>query len=145
MTRIVHIRKVLFFKFWTVQVLFVGPLIPVLDFWWHLPWVSKPGWISCLLRYLFEMDSSVSPLTQHLPRFFYGRQVSWSLYPLTVCQARVGSHTWVVGLPPLCQPRLVFSLTTPPRGHALQMVLTQHGNSSTLQQMSHSSPADVFP
>ena len=24
----------------------MGPLIPpVLDFWWHLPWVSKPGWI----------------------------------------------------------------------------------------------------
>ena len=20
---------------------------PVLDFWWHLPWVSKPGWIPC--------------------------------------------------------------------------------------------------
>ena len=21
---------------------------PVLDFWWRLPWVSKPGWISCV-------------------------------------------------------------------------------------------------
>ena len=21
---------------------------PVFDFWWHLPWVSKPGWIPCL-------------------------------------------------------------------------------------------------
>ena len=21
---------------------------PVLYFWWHIPWVSKPGWISCL-------------------------------------------------------------------------------------------------
>ena len=22
--------------------------IPVLDFLWHLPWILKPGWISCL-------------------------------------------------------------------------------------------------
>ena len=29
-------------KFWRTSVLFVGPLIPVLDFWWCLPWVSKP-------------------------------------------------------------------------------------------------------
>ena len=25
---------------------------PVLDFWWCLPWVSKPGWIPCLLSRL---------------------------------------------------------------------------------------------
>ena len=85
-----------FLNFCGIQVLFVGPLIPlfwtsgdicpgfhwypcfgllvtsalgftdtpVLDFWWHLPWVSKPGWInslSCLLT-----DSSDSPLVWHL-------------------------------------------------------------------------------
>ena len=25
---------------------------PVLDFWWHLPWVSKPGWIPSLACFL---------------------------------------------------------------------------------------------
>ena len=25
---------------------------PVLDFWWRLPWVSKPGWIPCMLSHL---------------------------------------------------------------------------------------------
>ena len=27
---------------------------PVLDFWWHLPWVSKPGWIPCMLSRLCD-------------------------------------------------------------------------------------------
>ena len=26
----------------------------VLDFWWHLPWVSKPGWICCILSLLCD-------------------------------------------------------------------------------------------
>ena len=25
---------------------------PVLDFWWRLSWVSKPGWIPCMLSHL---------------------------------------------------------------------------------------------
>ena len=38
--------KRFFFKFWRSLVLFMGLLIPLfLDFWWHRPWVSKPGWI----------------------------------------------------------------------------------------------------
>ena len=43
-----------FLKFfcWT-KVHFVGPLIvPVLDFMWPSPWVSKPGWFSYLHTYL---------------------------------------------------------------------------------------------
>ena len=28
---------------WKTLVLFVGPLIPVMDLWWCLPWVSKQG------------------------------------------------------------------------------------------------------
>ena len=36
--------------------------IPVLDFWWCLPWVSKPAWISDLRAFcLHSMDSSDSP------------------------------------------------------------------------------------
>ena len=39
-----------FFKiFWTPWVLFCGATYtPVLDLWWHLPWISKPGWIPCM-------------------------------------------------------------------------------------------------
>ena len=36
-----------FFIFWRTHVLFCGAIDTfVLDFWWCLPWVSKPGWIS---------------------------------------------------------------------------------------------------
>ena len=37
------------FNFWRTSINFVGPLfIPVLDFWWHLPCLSNPRWISHL-------------------------------------------------------------------------------------------------
>ena len=36
--------------FCRTQVLFVEPLIPLL--WWHLSWVSKPGWIPSLACFL---------------------------------------------------------------------------------------------
>ena len=33
------------FNFWRTQVLFVGPLIPLIFlFWWHFLWVSKLDW-----------------------------------------------------------------------------------------------------
>ena len=37
---------------------------PVLDFWWHLPWVSKPGWIpfACfLLCVILRFSSGMTP------------------------------------------------------------------------------------
>ena len=36
--------------------------IPALDFYWHLPWFSKPEWIP----HLHAMDSSYSPLVRNL-------------------------------------------------------------------------------
>ena len=27
---------------------------PVLDFWWRLPWVPKPGWVPCVLSHLCD-------------------------------------------------------------------------------------------
>ena len=41
---------------------------PFLDFWWHLPWVSKPGLdpLTCILHCLHAMESSDSPLVWHL-------------------------------------------------------------------------------
>ena len=39
--------------FWKTQVLFCGATdIPVLNFWWCLPWVSKSGWIPHLYAFL---------------------------------------------------------------------------------------------
>ena len=37
---------------------------PVLDFWWRLPWVSKPGWIPCL--------RALSPVCHEFLRFTSG-------------------------------------------------------------------------
>ena len=31
-----------------------GTHTPVLGFWWHLPWVSKPGWIPWVLSHLCD-------------------------------------------------------------------------------------------
>ena len=39
---------------------------PVLDFWWRLPWVSKPGWIPCLRALSPACKSWDSPLVRHL-------------------------------------------------------------------------------
>ena len=38
---------------------------PVLDFWWHLSWVSKSGWISHLCAFSLVWSSD-SPLVWHL-------------------------------------------------------------------------------
>ena len=41
----------LFYLFWSIQVLFMGPMKPLfLDFWWWLLRVSKLGWILCIKR-----------------------------------------------------------------------------------------------
>ena len=56
-----------FFKKWSTSVLFCGATdTPVFDFWWHLPWVSKGGSVGCMFCHLYAMDSSDSPLVQHL-------------------------------------------------------------------------------
>ena len=47
--------------------------IPVLDFWWHLPWVPKPGWILHLCSSLptynvfLRFTSSVPPADSSQP------------------------------------------------------------------------------
>ena len=39
----------IFQTIWRTLILFCGATnIPVLDFWWHPPWISKPEWIACL-------------------------------------------------------------------------------------------------
>ena len=45
-----------FFKIFGRHKSFCGATdTPVLDFWWHMPWVSKPGWIpllACFIAYI---------------------------------------------------------------------------------------------
>ena len=60
-----HQNRNFFFNFWRTQVLFVGPLIPVLDFWWCLLWVSKSEWAA-----FFALAGGIprdSPLVWYLP------------------------------------------------------------------------------
>ena len=55
--------------FWRTSVLFVGPLILLfLDFWWWLPWDSKPRVdpLACMLDHLCAIDPSDSPQVPHL-------------------------------------------------------------------------------
>ena len=59
---------------------------PVLDFWWCLPWVSKPGGCrTCVFCHLHTVDSSDSPLVRHL-------LTSWqpAMQPRLFCP-----HTWL--------------------------------------------------
>ena len=49
---------------------------PVLVFWWHLPWVLKPGWIPCILFYLCDPQIHLWYNTCWLYR---GQHGSWAL------------------------------------------------------------------
>ena len=49
----------------------------VCDFRWHLPWVkAEVGSLACMLSYLHKMNSSDSPLVQHLLTSW---QTAWQL------------------------------------------------------------------
>ena len=57
-----------FLKKNSTSVLFLQPLIPVLDFYWRLPWVSKSGWIpglhasSLVWNVFLRFTSSATPV-----------------------------------------------------------------------------------
>ena len=96
---------------------------PGLDFWWHLPWVSKPGWIPHLHALL--------PARNEFLRFSSGAtpadciQVSmaaepfWSIYLQTCPQALVE----VRGLNPW--PSVSQAWHCRPLGHSSIRFLTQ--------------------
>ena len=74
---------------------------PVLDFWWRLPWVSKPRWTR-LHAFLPACYSSDSPLVQHLltswqpawqPSHFDPRTCSRQTYPQALVASR--SEPWL--------------------------------------------------
>ena len=49
------LKHFFFFKFLKDISPFRGAIdTNVLDFWWYLPWVSKPGWIPCMLSRLCD-------------------------------------------------------------------------------------------
>ena len=62
---------------------------PVLDFWWCLPWVSKPGWILCVLLHLCDPQIHLWCDTCWLYR---GQHGSWafSIHILTNVSASIG-------------------------------------------------------
>ena len=60
---------------------------PVSDFWCRLSWLSMQG---CVLCHLHVMDSSDSPLVQHLLTFWWSAWQLSHFYPHTGIQALVG-------------------------------------------------------
>ena len=72
---------------------------PVLDFLWHLPWVSKPGWIpfACFLTcVIFRFTSGVIPAD--CMEVSMAAEPFWSTYLQTCPQALVevqGSNPWL--------------------------------------------------
>ena len=63
---------------------------PVFDFWWRLPWVSKPGWIpfACFLAcVILRFTSSVTP-TECI-QVSMAAKPFWSTYLQTCPQALV--------------------------------------------------------
>ena len=69
---------------------------PVLDFWWHLSWVSKPGWISCLCAFspvvIIRFTSGVTPADCMEVSMVV--EPLWSSYLQIMCpQALVGVWT----------------------------------------------------
>ena len=44
-----------------------GHWFPVLDFWWHLPWVCKPVWFPCLHVFLPSCNESLRFISSSTP------------------------------------------------------------------------------
>ena len=89
----------LFFKiFWRTHVPFYGTTdTPILDFWWRLPWVSKPGW-TCLYAFLPARYSSDSPLVRHLPTSWQQAWQQSPLWPNILAAIRhIHKHWWRQG------------------------------------------------
>ena len=64
---------------------------------WRMPWVSKPGRTLCLctLCFLCAVDSSDSPLVQHLLTFWWSVLHPSLFYPCTCAQTSiVGTRSW---------------------------------------------------
>ena len=88
-----------FFKIFGGHKSFFGTTdTPVLDFWWHLPWVVKPGWIPfCVLSHLCDPHIHLWCNTCWLYR---GQHGSWafSIHVLTEVSASIGGD---LGLKPM--------------------------------------------
>ena len=95
--------------FWRTQVLFCGATdIPVLDFWWCLSWVLKPGWIPHLPASLpacngfLRFTSGVIPAgrlrasmaASHIPYMHVAKVGSWNLMRRLPAQWPYMLSTW---------------------------------------------------
>ena len=83
-------------KIWRTWVLFRGATdTPVLDFWWHLSWVSKPGWIPfSMLSHLCDLQIHVWCNTCPLYRGQHGSR-AFLIHVLTqaLVEVRAGAPT----------------------------------------------------
>ena len=70
-----------------------GQWYPCFDFWWRLPWVSKPGWIPCMLDCLCDPQIHLWCDTYWLKRGQHGRQAFWSTY-LKMCPQALVEVLW---------------------------------------------------
>ena len=69
---------------------------PVLDFCWRLPWVSKPGWIPCMLSCLCDPQIHLWCDTCWLYRGQHGSQV-FLIHILTDVSASIGGSSGQTG------------------------------------------------
>ena len=73
----------------------------VLDFWWHLPWVSKPGWIPCLRTSLpahnrfLRFTSSVTP-ADCIESCMAAEPYHWWRFGAVIQRSRFGSWLYVI-------------------------------------------------
>ena len=68
---------------------------PLLDFWWHLPWVSMPGWIPfCMLSHLCDPQIHLWCDTCWLYR---GQHGSWAFLIPVLADRGVHKHLWRFG------------------------------------------------
>ena len=77
-----------------------GTDTPVLDFWWHLPWVSKAGWIPCFCVFLLVWFSNYTYLSTMTP--IIGFRITWvrGLAPFKIPTSRAVTSTSLVSLCP---------------------------------------------
>ena len=89
-----------FLNFWGHSPFCGATDTPVLDFWLHLPWVSKPGCIPCMVSHLCDPQIHLWYDTNWLYKDWYG------------------SQAFLIRITPILPPREVISSPTiqsPPR------------------------------
>ena len=107
--------------------------ILVLDFWWHLPWVSKPGWTPLFVRFI--------AYTEQIPQINLWCDMCWHLG---------GQHGPESGRVPSASPlelsMLTFLFPIPSSGSTVDVVKIQfHACSFALIMTVHPASKIIIP